>query len=135
MSLIKKYLNPQNDVAFKRIFGQEKNKDILLAMLNCVLAKQIHKPLKEVHFVSPIQEGNTVYQKRSAIDVLCKDQDGCTYIIEMQVEKDSEFRERAQYYTAKAFANQSKKGDDYANLKKSSSLPSATSLFSQKRKV
>ena len=118
MSLTKKYLNPQNDVAFKHIFGQEKNKDILLSMLNAVLKKQIHKPLKEVRFVSPIQEGKTVYQKRSAIDVLCKDQDDCTYIIEMQVEKDSEFRERAQYYTAKAFSNQSERGGDYANLKK-----------------
>ena len=37
MSLIKKYLNPQNDVAFERIFGTEKNKDILIAMLNAVL--------------------------------------------------------------------------------------------------
>jgi predicted transposase/invertase (TIGR01784 family) len=118
MSLVRKYLNPQNDVAFKRIFGQEKNKDILLALLNAVLAKQIHRPLKEVRFVSPIQEGKTIYQKRSAIDVMCKDQDGCTYIIEMQVEKDSEFRERAQYYAAKSFSNQSKKGDDYVNLKK-----------------
>ena len=118
MSLAKKYLNPQNDVAFKRIFGQEKNKDILLAMLNVVLAEQIHKPLKDVRFVSPIQEGKTVYQKRSAIDVLCKDQDDCTYIIEMQVEKDVEFKERAQYYASKAFSNQPQKGEDYASLKK-----------------
>ena len=118
MSLAKKYLNPQNDVAFKRIFGQEKNKDILLAMLNVVLAEQIHKPLKDVRFVSPIQEGKTVYQKRSAIDVICKDQDDCTYIIEMQVEKDVEFKERAQYYASKAFSNQPQKGEDYASLKK-----------------
>ena len=72
--VLRKYLNPKNDVAFKRIFGQEKNKDILLAMLNAVLAKQIHRPLQEVRFVSPIQAGKTVYQKQSAIDVLCKDQ-------------------------------------------------------------
>ena len=118
MSLAKKYLNPQNDVAFKRIFGQEKNKDILLAMLNVVLVKQIHRPLKEVRFISSNQEGKTVYQKRSAVDVICKDQDDCTYIIEMQVEKDAEFKERAQYYASKAFSNQAQKGEDYVNLKK-----------------
>ena len=116
--VIRKYLNPKNDVAFKRIFGQEKNRDILLAMLNAVLAKQIHRPLQEVHFVSPIQEGKTVYQKQSTIDVLCKDEDGCTYIIEMQVEKDAEFKERAQFYVSNAFSNQPQKGDSYKALKK-----------------
>ena len=56
MSLIKKYLNPQNDVAFKRIFGTEKNKDILIAMLNAVLKSQLHTPITQVSFLSPFQE-------------------------------------------------------------------------------
>jgi len=117
MNMIKKYLNPQNDVAFKRIFGQEKNKDILITMLNAVLETQLHKPIKSVIFLSPIQEPEAAAKKQSIVDVLCKDQDGCQYIIEMQVAQATGFQERAQYYASKAFIQQADKSFSYTDLK------------------
>ena len=115
--MIKKYLNPQNDVAFKRIFGQDKNKDILLAMLNAVLHGQLHTPIQEVTFLSPIQDPEIAAKKQSIVDVLCEDQDGCQYIIEMQVANTTGFEARAQYYASKAFIRQAEKGGLYEELK------------------
>ena len=82
-----KYLNPQNDVAFKRIFGSEKNKDILISLLNEVLKNQLKDPIKEVKFLSPIQDPEVSASKQSIVDVLCRDKKGTQYIIEMQVAK------------------------------------------------
>jgi len=115
--VIRKYLNPKNDVAFKRIFGTEKNKDILISMLNAVVGNQLHTPIHEITFLSPFQEPEAWAQKQSVVDVLCKDQDDCQYIIEMQVANAKGFEERAQYYASKAFINQCKEGGEYENLK------------------
>lgn len=116
--MLSKYLNPQNDTAFKKIFGSEKNKDILIAMLNAVLKNQFHKPIQDVQFLKTIQDPEVAWQKQSIVDVLCKDKDGCQYIIEMQVADTGGFQKRAQYYASRAFVNQMEKGEDYKNLKK-----------------
>ncbi len=115
--MLGKYLDPQNDVAFKRIFGQEQNQDILLSLLNQVLKGQLTEPIKEVRFLSPIQDPEAMAQKQSIVDVLCRDKKGTQYIIEMQVAHNEGFKERAQYYAARAFGSQMKKGGWYQDLK------------------
>jgi len=82
---MQRFLNPQNDVAFKRLFGTEKNQDILLSLLNEVLKNQLHREIVAVEFLSPLQEPDAIAKKQSIVDVLCRDTDGCQYIIEMQV--------------------------------------------------
>ncbi|MEM9569708.1 MAG: PD-(D/E)XK nuclease family transposase [Bacteroidota bacterium] len=94
LNLVKKYLNPKNDVAFKRIFGIKKNKRILISMLNAVLKNQLHKPIKNIEFLSPIQPPEVVGSKKVLLDVLCQDKDGCKYIIEMQIGHADGFEER-----------------------------------------
>ncbi len=114
---MQKLLNPRNDVAFKRLFGTEKNKDILLCLLNEVLKKQIHYPIVDVEFLKPIMDRDLLCKKQSIVDVLCRDEDGCQYIIEMQVANAAGFEERAQYYAYKAFISQLNKGGKYSTLK------------------
>ncbi len=116
--MLGKYLNPQNDVAFKHIFGKEKNKEILLALINSVLKDQLHQPIQEAQFLPRDQDPEIAVQKTSIVDVICKDQDGCTYIIEMQVAESEGFRERAQYYAFKAYIQQANRGDKYSKLEK-----------------
>lgn len=116
--VITKYLDPKNDVAFKKIFGTEKNKDILIHFLNDVLGEDITTPIVSVKFLSPIQLPELVGAKQSTVDVLCTDQNGTQIIVEMQVVKNEGFEKRAQYYAAKAYCNQAEPGDDtYVNLK------------------
>ena len=65
-----------------------------------------------------MQDPEIASKKQSSVDVLCKDQKGIQYIIEMQMTQGSGFEERAQYYAAKAYVSQMRACDKrYANLK------------------
>jgi len=118
---ISKFLDPKNDVAFKRIFGSERNKDILLHFINDVLELRGSSRIKEVTFLSPIQDPEIASKKQSIVDVLCKDEKGVQIIVEMQVSPQEGFEKRAQYYASKAYSRQLNKGKDegakYQDLK------------------
>lgn len=117
MAAIVKYLNPRNDIAFKKIFGTEKNKDILIHFLNDVVVKAGKPLIKEVTLLNPMQHPVIASKKQSIVDVLCEDESGIKYIVEMQVAKVAGFEKRAQYYAAKAYASQTDSGETYDHLK------------------
>lgn len=112
-----RYLNPKNDIAFKRIFGTEKNKDILRDFLNDILDKKGSDKIVEITFLNPVQDPFVLVEKKSIVDVLCEDQQGSRYIVEMQVANVKGFEKRAQYYAARAYCNQVKAGEPYHDLK------------------
>jgi predicted transposase/invertase (TIGR01784 family) len=114
---ISKFLDPKNDYAFKKIFGTEKNKDILIHFLNDMLVFKEKKPIVEVTFLKTIQDPEISSKKTSVVDVLCTDQDKNIYVVEMQVASHKGFEKRAQYYAAKAYISQMNKGGQYENLK------------------
>ena len=112
-----KFLDPKNDFAFKRIFGTERNKDILIQFLNDILDFKTPTQIKDVTFLKTTQDPETRAKKQSIVDVLCTDQHGERYIIEMQVARTEGFVKRAQYYAAKTYVNQMNVGDLYHKLK------------------
>ncbi|WP_341823961.1 Rpn family recombination-promoting nuclease/putative transposase [Wolbachia endosymbiont (group A) of Udea olivalis] len=112
-----KFLDPKNDVSFKRIFGTEKNRDILIHFLNDILGFTGKNEIKDIEFLSTIQDPDIAAKKQSIVDVLCRDSTGAQYICEMQVAKTKGFEKRAQYYAAKAYSRQADKGDQYHDLK------------------
>ena len=114
---LSKFLDVKNDIAFRRIFGTEKNKDILIHFLNDILGFTGVNEIKEIEFLSTIQDPDIAAKKQSIVDVLCRDSTGVQYICEMQVAKTKGFEKRAQYYAAKAYSRQADKGDQYHNLK------------------
>ncbi|GFT61890.1 putative transposase [Nephila pilipes] len=101
-----KFLDPKNDISFKRIFGTEKNKDILIHFLNDILGFTGKNEIKDIEFLSTIQASDIVAKKQSIVDVLCRDENGLQVIVEMQVAKTKGFEKRAQYYAAKAYSRQ-----------------------------
>ncbi|MBA8755010.1 Rpn family recombination-promoting nuclease/putative transposase [Wolbachia endosymbiont of Drosophila bicornuta] len=113
---LSKFLDPKNDVAFRRIFGTEKNKDILIHFLNDILGFTGKDEIKEIEFLSTIQDAEIASKKQSIVDVLCRDENGVQVIVEMQVAKTKGFEKRAQYYAAKAYSRQADKGDQYQDL-------------------
>ena len=115
--MISKFLDPKNDIAFRRIFGSERNKDILIHFINDILVFKETAPITEVTFLKTIQDPEIITKKTSIVDVLCQDENGNKYIVEMQVAKEKGFAKRAQYYAAKAYANQANVGGIYENLK------------------
>lgn len=115
---IVKYLDPKNDVAFKKIFGTPKNKDILIHFLNEVLGKRGEDAIKTVKFLDPNQYPEIKHEKQSVVDVLCTDQRKIKYIVEMQVAPTKGFEKRAQFYAARAYCSQAQPGKNtYKNLK------------------
>ncbi|MGX9892280.1 Rpn family recombination-promoting nuclease/putative transposase [Wolbachia endosymbiont of Protocalliphora sialia] len=114
---LSKFLDARNDYAFKRIFGTEKNKDILIHFLNDILGFTGLAAIHDVEFLATILDPEIAAKKQSIVDVLCKDSQGSRYIIEMQFTKTKGFEKRAQYYAAKAYSSQADQGDNYHNLK------------------
>ena len=115
--MLSKFLDPKNDICFKRVFGSEKNKDILIHFLNDMLEFKEHLPIKEVKFLKTIQDPEIAAHKTSIVDVLCTDEKKNQYIVEIQVAKEKGFEKRAQYYAAKAYISQMHKGGSYEDLK------------------
>lgn len=113
---IGKFLDPKNDLAFKRIFGTEKNKDILIHFLNDIFARTTN-PIEDVTFLRTIQNPETIGQRVSSVDILCQDERGERFIVEMQVVNEPGFEKRAQYYAAKAYIDQRQKDSLYKDLK------------------
>ncbi|KJV70489.1 Rpn family recombination-promoting nuclease/putative transposase [Orientia tsutsugamushi] len=116
---LSRFLDPKNDVAFKKIFGSEKNKDILIHFLNDILLFEGNRKIIEVEFLGTILDADIASKKESIVDVLCKDKNGAQYIIEMQVDPTQGFEKRAQYYAAKAYGRQPNRGKEgkYSDLK------------------
>jgi predicted transposase/invertase (TIGR01784 family) len=113
--VVSKFLNPQNDVAFKRLFGQERNKDILIHFLNDVLDLGDAK-VQTVRFLPTIQDPEAMAKKESIVDILCEDQFGRKHIIEMQVARTKDFAKRAQFYAARAYGRQLNQNQAYEEL-------------------
>ena len=114
--MLTKFLDPKNDLVFKRIFGTEKNKDILIPFLNDILNHRYIGEIKDVTFASSVQAPEIIAQKQSIVDVLCRDQNGMQYIVEMQVAETAGFPQRSQFYASRAYGGQLFVGEDYQQL-------------------
>ena len=115
--MLNKYLDPKNDVAFRKIFGTEKNKDILIHFLNDMAMFKENPRIKTITFLKTIQDPEIAAKKTSVVDILCTDSEKRQYIVEMQVASEKGFAQRAQYYAAKAYINQADVGHKYENLR------------------
>ena len=117
-NLIKmKFVDVKNDVAFRKIFGNEKKKVILISFLNAVLGLKGDDRIKDVTFLNPFQLPRIRGEKASIIDVKAVDNKGATFIIEMQVAEPDGLEKRIFYYSSKDYAAQINSGDDYPLLR------------------
>ena len=67
--MISKFLDPKNDIAFKKIFGSEKNKDILIHFLNDMVQFDEGFPIQDVTFLKTVQDPDIAAKKTSMVDV------------------------------------------------------------------
>lgn len=131
---LNKFLNPNNDLAFKRIFGTEKNKDILIHFLNDIFGRT-DNPIEKVTLLKTHQEPEIAAQRESIVDVMCEDLEKNKFIVEMQVGKEKGYIQRAHYYAAKAYIEQRDRKTDYMDLKSVTFLAiTEFVLFPQKKK-
>jgi predicted transposase/invertase (TIGR01784 family) len=117
MDVTMKFVDVKNDVAFRKIFGNEKKKIILISFLNAVLGLEDQDRIREVTLLNPFQLPRITGEKSSIIDVRATDEKGATFIVEMQVAEPDGFDKRVLYYTSKDYAGQINSGDDYPLLR------------------
>ena len=111
-----KFVDVKNDIAFRKIFGNEKKKEILISFLNAVLHLEGNKRIKSITFVNPFQLPILPNLKTSIIDVKANDFTGNTFIIEMQVADFNGMDKRLLYYTSKEYSQQIVSGEKYTEL-------------------
>ncbi len=110
-----KYLDPKNDVVFKKIFGQHPN--ILRSFLNSMLPLAENQEIVELEYLSPELVPDTFLEKFTSVDVRCKDNYGRQFLVEMQMNWTTAFKQRVLFNTSKAYVTQTEKGFKYSSLK------------------
>ena len=103
-----KYINPYTDFGFKKLFGEEANKDLLIDFLNAVLPEK-HR-VKTLTFRNLEQLGIIATDRRAVYDIYCTAENDEHFIVEMQKEEQHYFKDRALFYSAFPICHQGKKG-------------------------
>jgi predicted transposase/invertase (TIGR01784 family) len=111
-----KFVDIKNDIAFRKIFGNEKKKEILISFLNAILHLEGDRRIKSISIVNPFQLPILPNMKTSIIDVKARDFKGNTFIIEMQVADIIAMDKRLLYYTSKEYSQQIVSGEKYTEL-------------------
>ena len=111
------FVNIKNDIAFRKIFGNENKKIILLSFLNAVMKLEGTNRMAEVEIINPYQLPIIKNLKASIIDVKARDEKGQTYIVEMQVAEPDGLDKRLLYYAGKEYAQQIESGEQYTRLR------------------
>ena len=105
-----RYINPYTDFGFKKLFGTEMNKDLLISFLNALLEGQ-EKAIADIQYLNSEQLGNGYGERRSVFDVYCTAEDGSRFIVEMQKAPQPYFKDRTLYYSAAAIQKQGQTGE------------------------
>jgi len=112
-----KFVDIKNDIAFRKIFGNENKKEILISFLNAVLKLDNQNQIKSITLLNPFQLPKIKGLKVTVIDVKATDDNGNVFIIEMQLTDKKGLDKRIQYYGAKGYSSQIDSGDEYLKLK------------------
>ena len=108
-----RYLDPTNDVAFKKLFFQ---KDLIIHFINTVLKLEGETQIVDLDYLPQEQVPVVGELKRSIVDVKVKDAKNRHYIVEMQNAYIEEFIKRTEYYGASAIVNQVETGEKYTEV-------------------
>ncbi len=109
-----RYLDPKNDLTFKKIFGE--HPDLLISFLNALMPLDPGQLIEEVAYLLPEQVPETPLGKNSIVDVRCSDNRGRQFIVEMQMYWSELFKNRMVFNASKAYVRQIGKGDSYELL-------------------
>ena len=110
---IEKYINPFTDYGFKKLFGEEPNKDLLLDFLNELLKKE-QGQIIDLTYLKTEQLGTLDIDRKAIFDLYCENEKGEKFIVELQKSKQNFFKDRTVYYSTFPIREQAKRADwDY----------------------
>ncbi|WP_020394152.1 Rpn family recombination-promoting nuclease/putative transposase [Thiolinea disciformis] len=106
------YLNPLTDFGFKKLFGEEPHKDLLISFLNTLLPER-HQ-IADLQYTKNEYQGITQTDRKAIFDLNCISHTGERFIVELQKVKQMFFKDRSIYYSSFAIQEQAQRGDwDY----------------------
>ncbi len=109
-----KYVNPFTDFGFKKIFGEEASKPMLIDFLTSLLPES---NIVDLTFKDKDQNGNTEDDRKAVYDIYCENSFGERIIVELQKVKQNYFKDRTVYYATFPIQNQAEKGNWNYQLK------------------
>ena len=104
-----RYINPLTDFGFKRIFGTEPNKALLIDFLNVVLPEK--HMISDLTYRNSEQVGNNALDRKAIFDLYCQSVEGDRFIVEIQKAKQNFFKDRSVYYSTFPIQEQALKGN------------------------
>ena len=110
-----KYINPFTDFGFKKIFGEEASKHLLMDFLNAILPEK--DKIVSLTFKNTEQLGKSDLDRKAVYDIYCENGKGEKFIVELQKAKQNYFIERTIYYSTFPIQEQAEKGKWNYNLK------------------
>ncbi len=109
-------ISPRIDIAFKKIFGVEENKDLLISLINSIVSP--NDKVSEITLLNPYNAKNFKKDKLSILDIKAQGMDGKKFNIEIQITDEADYDKRALYYWAKLYAEQLQARGTYSQLNK-----------------
>ena len=110
MRIKDKYISPFTDFGFKKLFGTEPNKDLLIDFLNTLLGKEIGV-IVELTYLQKEQLPARMIDRKAIFDIYCENERGEKFIVEIQKAKQNYFKERSIYYSTFPIQQQAEKGE------------------------
>jgi predicted transposase/invertase (TIGR01784 family) len=110
-----KYLDPYTGFGFKRLFGEEASKPLVLDFLNALLPSR--DKIVDLSFKNNEQLGQTELDRKAIYDIYFENEKGEKFIVELQKAKQNYFKERTIYYSTFPIREQAEKGEWNYNLK------------------
>ena len=124
------YLDPKNDLIFKRIFGEHPH--LLISFLNAIMPFEEGKFIEEINYLPAEQVPDILGKKNSIVDVKCTDNNKNQFIVEMQMFWSESFNNRMVFNAGKAYVRQLNKNQDYNLLKPVYTLAIINDIFDHK---
>ena len=109
-------ISPKVDIAFKKIFGVEENKDLLISLINSIVSDE--DKVADLTLLNPYNLKNYREDKLSILDIKAKGIDGKLFNIEIQIADEADYDKRALYYWGKLYTEQLRSGEHYSKLSK-----------------
>lgn len=106
---VRPFINPFIDVTFKKIFASETSKEVLRAFLNEVLGGRRY--IQSITYGKNEYPGDIKQEAKAIFDVICTDERGAIFLVEVQSLEQQNFKERLLYYASRLISDQAPKGD------------------------
>lgn len=109
--MTERYINPHTDFGFKRLFGSEFNKELLISFLNAMFHDE--QNVQDVTYLNSEQLGERTGARRAIFDVYCTNDKGERFIVEMQNVYQEFFKDRTIYYSTFPIREQAQRGGEW----------------------